>query len=39
MRGFETELSENNGPLKTELRENETTLIDRPITSGLAHIR
>jgi len=30
---------ENNGPLRTTLRENETTLIEnRPITSGLDQI-
>ena len=35
----ENTLSENNGPLKTTLRENETTLIEnRPRTSGLDHI-
>ena len=34
IRGFETRLGENNGPLKTTLRENETTLIEnRPTTS------
>ena len=32
-------LSENEGPLRTTLRENETRLFDnRPITSGLDHI-
>jgi hypothetical protein len=28
IRGFETELSENKGPSKPALRENETTLIE-----------
>jgi hypothetical protein len=39
IRGFETELSENKGSLRTTLRENETTLFEnRPTTSGLDHI-
>ena len=36
---FQTTLFENERPLKTTLRENETTLIEnRPITSELDHI-
>ena len=39
IRGFETKLSENEGPLKTAFAENQTTLIEnRPITSGRDHI-
>jgi hypothetical protein len=39
LRSFETELSENKGPLKTTLCENETTLFENsPITSALDHI-
>ena len=34
-----TTLRENSGPLRTRLRENETTLIEnRPITSALDQI-
>jgi hypothetical protein len=36
---FQTTLDENEGLLRTTLRENETTLFEnRPITSGLDHI-
>jgi hypothetical protein len=36
---FQTTLSENEGPLRTRLRENETTLFEnRPTTSGLDQI-
>ena len=35
---FRTTLAENEGPLGTTFRENETTLFEnRPITSGLNH--
>jgi hypothetical protein len=36
---FQTTLDENNGPFRTTLRENGTTLFEnRPKTSGLDHI-
>jgi hypothetical protein len=39
IRGFETELRENKGSLKTTFGENETALIENgPITSALDHI-
>jgi hypothetical protein len=33
-RGFQTTLSENKGPLKTTLRENETTLFENNLESS-----
>jgi hypothetical protein len=39
IRGFETELNENERPLRTTLRENETTLFENsPRTSTPDHI-
>jgi hypothetical protein len=39
IRDFRTTLIENEGPLRTGLGENETTLFEkRPITSALDHI-